>query len=205
MSDDVSELQRKFESRTSTRIRICNVVAKTKLDFPEAPNLSELAKVIRGARYMPQRFPAMYVRFSNPSVTLSLFSNGRMLMTGAKSEKDNDIAVRKLLRALRRFNCNPTNNSIDIEIVHMVVQCDLGFPIDLYALETELTPFNCIDYRPDVNAAAKVMIPSGGNAKIRVYRSGKTIALSCKTQKEVYESYLTMYPFFAACRQELTE
>lgn len=83
---------------TEPKIEIQNMVAcadlRTKID------LEDLAMTLRRTIYEPENFPGLIYMMDEPRVTLLLFTNGKIVCAGAKSEDDVLRAVAKLHRTL---------------------------------------------------------------------------------------------------------
>ncbi|XP_061730117.1 TATA-box-binding protein isoform X2 [Cydia pomonella] len=58
-------------------------------------DLKKIALHARNAEYNPKRFAAVIMRIREPRTTALIFSSGKMVCTGAKSEEDSRLAARK--------------------------------------------------------------------------------------------------------------
>ena len=57
----------------------------------------------RNAEYNPKRFAAVIMRIREPRTTALIFSSGKMVCTGAKSEEDSRMAARKYARIVQKL------------------------------------------------------------------------------------------------------
>lgn len=57
----------------------------------------------RNAEYNPKRFAAVIMRIREPRTTALIFSSGKMVCTGAKSEEDSRLAARKYARIIQKL------------------------------------------------------------------------------------------------------
>ncbi len=80
-------------------LRIENVVATASLD--QKLDLMAIMKVFVNVEYNPKRFPGLVFRLKRPKTTTLIFSTGKMVCTGAKSEKMARSAVKKVVRELK--------------------------------------------------------------------------------------------------------
>ena len=71
----------------------CNNCLKTGSSFFQA----------RNAEYNPKRFAAVIMRIREPRTTALIFSSGKMVCTGAKSEEDSRMAARKYARIVQKL------------------------------------------------------------------------------------------------------
>ena len=111
-------------------ISIVNVVATASLD--QTLDLLTIMKTFMNVEYRPKRFPGLVFRLKRPKTTTLIFSTGKMVCTGAKSEKQARSAVRKVVRELKN-NGIIILNSPQIEIQNMVASANLHGKVDLEA------------------------------------------------------------------------
>lgn len=69
---------------------------------------------VRNAEYNPQRFKAVIMRILEPRTTAMIFASGKMVCTGAKSERNACIAVRKFARIIQKLGFEVSNNNISV-------------------------------------------------------------------------------------------
>jgi len=85
-------------------IKIQNIVASgsVKMDL----NLNELATQLHNVEYEPEQFPGLVYKLdqtkTNPKATFLLFSNGKIVCTGTKSEEEVHLALDKLIENLKK-------------------------------------------------------------------------------------------------------
>lgn len=107
----------------------------------------------RNAEYNPSRFPAVVMRIRDPKTTALIFSKGKMVITGAKSERAAMQAGKIFEKAIQKvLNGRPedgidesrpaesralmlTVNMSNFKIQNIVASCDVGFSIKLEALK----------------------------------------------------------------------
>ena len=115
-------------SEKDLQISIENVVASATLD--QKIDLVSIMKVFRNVEYRPKQFPGLVFRLKRPKTATLIFGSGKMVCTGAKSEKLAQSAVKKVVRELK-------NNGIiilgrpKIVIQNIVASANLGGRIDL--------------------------------------------------------------------------
>jgi transcription initiation factor TFIID TATA-box-binding protein len=80
------------------RIQIQNVVASANLNAEV--NLEIAAEYLDNVMYEPEQFPGLIHKMNNPRVVLLIFSSGKMVITGAKSEEEVVQAVQSIYRKL---------------------------------------------------------------------------------------------------------
>ncbi|WP_456367919.1 TATA-box-binding protein [Thermococcus sp.] len=66
-------------------------------------NLDAVALILPNCEYEPEQFPGVIYRVKEPRAVILLFSSGKIVCSGAKSEQDAWEAVKKLLRELEKY------------------------------------------------------------------------------------------------------
>uniref|UniRef100_A0A672I569 TATA box binding protein like 2 n=1 Tax=Salarias fasciatus TaxID=181472 RepID=A0A672I569_SALFA len=108
-----------------------NIVSTVNLGCPL--DLKFIALQARNAEYNPKvRFAAVIMRIREPRTTALIFSSGKMVCTGAKSEEQSRLAARKYARVVQKLGFPA--RFLDFKIQNMVASCDVCFPIRLEGL-----------------------------------------------------------------------
>ena len=85
-------------------IKIQNIVASGSVNMDL--NLNELATQLQNVEYEPEQFPGLVYKLdktkTNPKATFLLFSNGKIVCTGTKSEEEVHSALDKLIENLEK-------------------------------------------------------------------------------------------------------
>lgn len=80
-------------------VKIQNIVASG--DLHGRIDLEAAAETLRKTIYEPEQFPGLIYRMDEPKVVMLLFSSGRLVCTGAKTEDIVKVAVTKLIVTLK--------------------------------------------------------------------------------------------------------
>lgn len=88
-------------SKPKTQIQ--NIVASG--DIGARVNLEEAAYILEDCIYEPEQFPGLIHKMRDPHVVLLIFSSGKMVLTGAKEEKEVALAVSKITNKLYEAGC----------------------------------------------------------------------------------------------------
>ena len=160
-------------------IRIQNVVAAVTLN--QRFDLNAIVKGFPRVEYNPKRFPGLVFRLKKPRTAILIFNTGKMVCTGAKSEKDAKKAVLKVVRELKKSGIIITGKP-EIRVVNIVASANLLGRIELedcaYSLgKTMYEPeqFPGLIYRMDV---PKVVI--------LLFASGKLVCTGATKEEDVY-------------------
>jgi transcription initiation factor TFIID TATA-box-binding protein len=162
-------------------IRIENVVASATLN--QRIDLKAVVKGNPGVEYRPKTFPGLVFRIKRPKSAILIFSTGKMVCTGAKSEKEARRAIKKVVRELKKSGIIIPGKA-EIKIVNMVASGNLSGLIDLeraaYSLgRTMYEPeqFPGLIYRVD---SPKVVF--------LIFASGKLVCTGATKEEDVYEA-----------------
>jgi transcription initiation factor TFIID TATA-box-binding protein len=166
-------------------INIENVVASATLH--QNIDLNSIVRVFPGVEYRPEQFPGLVYRLKKPKTATLIFSSGKMVCTGAKSERQARKAVMKVVDELKR-NGIVILGKPEIMIQNIVASAGLGGAIDLekstYSLKRtmyEPEQFPGLIYRMD---DPKVVI--------LLFASGKLVCTGAKKETEVHRAVTTL-------------
>ena len=81
-------------------IHIENVVASATLN--QKIDLNSIVRLFPGVEYRPEQFPGLVYRLKKPKTATLIFTSGKMVCTGAKSERLARKAVMKVVDELKR-------------------------------------------------------------------------------------------------------
>jgi transcription initiation factor TFIID TATA-box-binding protein len=167
-------------------INIVNVVASASLD--QKIDLLAILKVFRNVEYRPKQFPGLVFRLKRPKTATLIFGSGKMVCTGAKSEKMARRAVNKVVRELK-------NNGIiilgkpSITIQNMVASANLHGSIDL---ETAADILDNVMYEPE-QFPGLIYRMKDPKTVLLLFASGKLVCTGAKSEEMVYESIVKIY------------
>ena len=77
-------------------------------------DLKKIALQARNAEYNPKRFAAVIMRIREPRTTALIFSSGKMVCTGAKSEEQSRLAARKYARIVQKLG-------FDVSLINLFI------------------------------------------------------------------------------------
>ncbi|MFH1439001.1 MAG: TATA-box-binding protein [Candidatus Woesearchaeota archaeon] len=83
------------------KINIQNIVASGSVGMDL--NLNVLAMKLENTEYEPEQFPGLVYKLPQAKATFLLFSNGKIVCTGTKSEEEVHEAVDKLIENLKKI------------------------------------------------------------------------------------------------------
>lgn len=162
-------------------INIENVVASATLD--QNLDLEAIIRLFPNVEYRPEQFPGLVYRLRKPKTATLIFGSGKMVCTGAKSEKEARKAVLRVIEDLRK-NGIIGAGKLHIQIQNIVASAGLGGTIDLekstYMLERtmyEPEQFPGLIYRMDEPQVVMLL-----------FASGKLVCTGAKKESDVTEA-----------------
>ena len=162
-------------------VQIRNVVAVATLD--QKIDLLAIMKVFRNVEYRPKKFPGLVFRLKRPKTATLIFSTGKMVCTGSKSEKQAHSAVKKVVRELKKAGIIILGEP-RITIENMVASADIGGDVDL---ETASAVLGDIMYEPEQFPGAVYRMDEP-KVVILIFSTGKLVITGAKREKQVHEA-----------------
>jgi len=167
--------------KTKAITKIENVVAAAALN--QKVDLNAVVKSFPGVEYRPEQFPGLVFRLKKPKTATLIFNSGKMVCTGAKSEKEAHRAVKKVVKELKNGGIIIIGKP-ELKVVNIVASVNLGGIIELEKAAYDLgktmyepEQFPGLIYRMD---EPKVVI--------LLFASGKLVCTGAKKEQDVYDA-----------------
>jgi transcription initiation factor TFIID TATA-box-binding protein len=167
-------------------VTVQNIVASATLGHKI--DLVSILKSFKNVEYQPKRFPGLVFRLKRPKTATLIFSSGKMVCTGAKSEKQAISAVRKIVGLLKERGIILLSKP-KIEIVNVVATIDLGGRIDLEIADNILEN---VMYEPE-QFPGLIYRMQEPKAVFLIFTSGKVVCVGAKRERQVYEAVEKLY------------
>lgn len=170
-----------YDKNNPFDIRIENVVASTALNV-DVP-LHKIVSHMEGTEYEPEQFPGLVYRLKDPKVAALIFSSGKIVCTGAKSPKDSERAIGKVVEMIESAGVKvPGKPKIRIE--NIVASAKLGRELNL-----DLIAFNLenAEYEPEQFPGLVYRIPDPKVAFL-LFGSGKIVCTGGRSIENVREA-----------------
>ena len=166
-------------------IKIVNVVATAALKH--GIDLNAVVNAFPEADYRPERFPGIIFRLKKPKTATLIFGSGKMVCTGARSEKEARGALMKLVRTLRDGGIIIAGNP-EVKIVNLVASVDLGGLVDLEELyASERGMGGRIIYEPG-QFPGLIYRMENPKASFLIFSTGKVVCAGTRKKEEVYRA-----------------
>jgi transcription initiation factor TFIID TATA-box-binding protein len=167
--------------KTRPTITIENVVASASLN--QSLDLNAIVKAFDNVEYKPEQFPGLVFRLKKPKTATLIFSSGKMVCTGAKSEKESRRAVIKVVNELKKGGIVILGKP-KIEIQNIVASASLHGYIDLEAC---LYTLGKTMYEPE-QFPGLIYRMDDPKVVILLFTSGKLVCTGAKKEEQVYEA-----------------
>jgi transcription initiation factor TFIID TATA-box-binding protein len=168
-------------SKSKAVVNIENVVASAALN--QRVDLNAIVKGYPGVEYRPEQFPGLVFRLKRPKTATLIFSSGKMVCTGAKSEKEARRAVLTVVKELKKGGIIIVNKP-DLRVVNMVASASLGGKIDL---EQAVGKLGKTMYEPE-QFPGLIYRMDEPKVVILVFASGNLVCTGAKREQDVYDA-----------------
>jgi len=167
--------------KVKARVNIENVVASATLN--QRVDLNAVVKGYPGVEYRPEQFPGLVFRLKRPKTATLIFNSGKMVCTGAKSEKEARRAVMKVIKELKKSGIIIIGKP-ELKIQNIVASADLGGTIDL---EKSAYDLGRTMYEPE-QFPGLIYRMDDPKVVILLFASGKLVCTGAKREEDVYEA-----------------
>ncbi len=167
--------------KVKASISIENVVASATLN--QKVDLNAVVKGYPGVEYRPEQFPGLVFRLKRPKTATLIFNSGKMVCTGAKSEKEARRAVMKVIKELKKSGIIIISKP-ELKIQNIVASGILGGMIDL---EKAAYSLGHTMYEPE-QFPGLIYRMQEPKVVILLFASGKLVCTGAKKEEDVYVS-----------------
>lgn len=166
-------------------ITIQNIVASATVT--QTIDLVQVTEKFSHAEYNPRVFPGLVFRLKKPKTATLIFRTGKMVCTGAKSEKEAIQAINKVTKELRNHGI-PLADKPMITIQNIVASAELGGEIDL---ENVVDKLEKVMYEPEQFPGA-VFRMEQPKVVFLIFSTGKLVCVGAKKEQNVYDAVNAM-------------
>ena len=159
-------------------IHIENIVVSTHI--AKALNLGELSNTISDSKYAVEEFPGLRLHFEKPKTAVLLFSDGKVICTGAKTMEEVDDSIHMTRDKLNDVGVKVFKKP-KIVVQNMVASLDLKKNLDLNSIAQSMWLEN-VKYEPK-RFPGIVYKMDNPNAVILIFGSGKIVCTGIKLEE----------------------
>ncbi|MDE1725961.1 MAG: TATA-box-binding protein [Thaumarchaeota archaeon] len=174
--------------QTKPIVEIVNVVASASVD--QKIDLNEITRKFPEAEYHPEQFPGLVFRLKSPKTATLIFSSGKFVCTGSKSEKSAINAIKTVVKLLREAKIKIKNDPT-ITIQNIVASVDLGGGVHL-PLAARSLPRSMYEPEQFPGIIHRMLDPK---TVTLIFVSGKLVCAGARNETDVHRSvhYLHTY------------
>jgi transcription initiation factor TFIID TATA-box-binding protein len=167
--------------KTKAVINIQNVVAAATLN--QEVDLNAVVKNFPGVEYRPEQFPGLVFRLKRPKTATLIFNSGKMVCTGAKSEKESRRAVMTVVKELKKGGIVIISKP-DLKVVNIVASASLGGKVDL---EQAVSKLGNTMYEPE-QFPGLIYRMNEPKVVTLIFASGNLVCTGAKKEQDVYDA-----------------
>ena len=167
--------------KTKAIVHIQNVVASAALN--QRVDLNAVVKSFPGVEYRPEQFPGLVFRLKKPKTATLIFNSGKMVCTGAKSEKESRRAIMTVVRELKKGGIVIISKP-ELKIQNIVASVSLGGKVDL---EQAVGKLGRTMYEPE-QFPGLIHRMDEPKVVILIFASGNLVVTGAKKEQDVYDA-----------------
>jgi transcription initiation factor TFIID TATA-box-binding protein len=167
--------------KTKAIIHIQNVVATATLN--QRVDLNAVVKSYPGVEYRPEQFPGLVFRLKRPKTATLIFTSGKMVCTGARSEKESRRAVMTVVKELKKGGIIIIRKP-EFKVVNIVASARLGGRIEL---EQAVSTLRKTMYEPE-QFPGLIYRMDEPKVVILIFASGNLVCTGAKKEQDVYDA-----------------
>lgn len=165
-------------------------------------NLKNIYLKLKNAEYNSNKSSTLTLKTKDNKVTATIFSNGKMICSGAKSEKESKGVCMKFAKIVKKVGFN--TDLKDYKIQNIIASYDIKFKISLLKLYNEINTMinnakklgnnnNYCKYNKD-NFPGLIFYINDSRISVTIFESGKVVFSGAKKRKEINEIFKNLYP-----------
>ncbi len=159
------------------KYQIVNLVASASLNANL--DLYNLAVAIPSIEYEPEQFPGAILKLKEPKVSMLLFKNGKVICSGASSEKEISLGIRKASKLIHGIQKNvKIQTKVKYEVVNLVATANINQTLDLFQTALKL---DNVEYEPEQFPGAILRIAEP-KITLLLFKNGKMIIAGAKKE-----------------------
>ncbi|KAI6170370.1 Transcription factor TFIID [Aphelenchoides bicaudatus] len=174
--------------------KIQNVVSTVNLGVQL--DLKRITLNARNAEYNPKKFSAVIMRIRDPKTTALIFSSGKLVCTGAKSEEASRLAARKFARIIQKLGFDV--KFFEFKVQNMVGSCDMGFAISLEGLCVAHAQFSTYEAELFPGLVYRMVKP---RVVLLIFVSGKVVITGAKVRDDIEQAFIQIYDVLKGFRK----
>lgn len=169
-----------MDKEKSEFLKIENIVASGAV--ADTIDLEVISTTIENCELNKKRFPGAVYRIQDPKIAMLIFSSGKVVLTGVRSNEALEQGLNHLITKLREAGV-PCYDEPRVKVTNMVCSYDMGNKINLNKVVMTLSLEN-IEYEPEQFPGLVYRIPDPKVVAL-LFSSGKIILTGGKNMDDV--------------------
>ncbi|XP_034431233.1 TATA box-binding protein-like protein 1 [Hippoglossus hippoglossus] len=137
------------------------------------------------------------MKLRKPKITASIWSSGKVMCTGARSEDESKRGARRVARCLQKLGFNVRFSAF--KVVNVLAVCYMPFAINL--IDFTKNNFPNVSYEPELHPSATYRNKKI-KATVQVFSTG-SITITGPNVKNVVKGVEKVYPLLFQCKTPL--
>ena len=172
-------------------------------------NIKNIALKIKNAEYT-NNFSKLILKSKNTKATATIFSSGKMVCSGAKTEKQSKSICIKFGKIVNKVGFNVELKNFKIQ--NIIASYDVKFKICLPKLFNEINTliniskniYNYVKYNSD-NFPGLIFYMNDLKVSLLVFEYGKVVISGAKKKEEIEDIFRNVYPLLIESKKLNTE
>ena len=160
------------------KIKVQNIVAFTTLGKPIS--LEKLLRNVENTEWQPEQFPGLVYKITNPRASALIFSQGKIVCTGTKSEEDLTAAMNKIVSRIRKAGI-PMPRKWEAKVENIVASTKIKGDLNLDEIAVTLENS---EYEPEQFPGLVYRI-SEPRVAFLLFRSGRIIVAGAQNLESI--------------------
>lgn len=148
--------------------------------FNQPLDIDAILKFSPSAEYKPEEFPGLVYRLTKPKTVALIFSSGKMICIGARSERQAKSAISRIIHELEANGISIVGKP-EVKVVNVVASIDFGGRIDL---ESSAGSLRKTIYEPE-QFPGLIYRMDEPNVTMLLFSSGKSVCTGAREEKDV--------------------
>ena len=179
---------------------IVNIVSTANLNCELI--LKEIALQCKNAEYNQKTFSGLIMKLKEPKTTALIFSSGKIVCLGAKTEEISKQACRKFAKIIKSLGYKVALK--DFKIQNIVGSANVGFQTSLIKLYSNLYKKingkkSYFSYEPE-QFPGLIYEMAEPRIILLIFSSGKLVLTGGKKVNDIFEGFKKIYPLLLRCK-----
>ena len=177
-------------------------------------NLKNIALQLKNVEYNTNKSSNLIIKTKNNKIAATIFSNGKMVCSGAKTEKESKSACLKFTKIVKKLGYKIELK--DFKIQNIIASYDIKFKISLPKLYNEINTLinNAKKFGNNNNNYCKfnkegfpglILYMNDSKINLLIFESGKVAISGAKKRKEIDDIFKNIYPLLVESKNVYNE